>query len=77
MLGGKLHDPITPPKAADPPKGLGEQKGVRVTQIFEDRLDYPDEKSTEQSAYSEGGRRLFHAPASGLFLSVPRSSVFG
>lgn len=44
MLGGKLHDPITPPKAADPPKGLGEQKGVRVTQIFEDRLDYPDEK---------------------------------
>lgn len=45
MLGGKLHDPITPPKAADPPKGLGEQKGVRVTQIFEDRLDYPDEKA--------------------------------
>ena len=43
MLGGKLHDPIT--KAADPPKGLGEQKGVRVTQIFEDRLDYPDEKA--------------------------------
>lgn len=43
--GGKLHDPITPPKAADPPKGLGEQKGVRVTQIFEDRLDYPDEKA--------------------------------
>ena len=36
MLGGKLHDP---------PKGLGEQKGVRVTQIFEDRLDYPDEKA--------------------------------
>ena len=45
MLGGKLHDPITPPKAADPPKGLGEQKGVRVTQIFEDRLDYPDEQA--------------------------------
>lgn len=45
MLGGKPHDPITPPKAADPPKGLGEQKGVRVTQIFEDRLDYPDEKA--------------------------------
>ena len=45
MLGGRLHDPITPPKAADPPKGLGEQKGVRVTQIFEDRLDYPDEKA--------------------------------
>ena len=45
MLGGKLHDPITPPKAADPPKGLGEQKGVRVTQIFKDRLDYPDEKA--------------------------------
>lgn len=45
MLGGKLHDPITPPKAAAPPKGLGEQKGVRVTQIFEDRLDYPDEKA--------------------------------
>ena len=45
MLGGKLHDPITPPIAADPPKGLGEQKGVRVTQIFEDRLDYPDEKA--------------------------------
>ena len=45
MLDGKLHDPITPPKAADPPKGLGEQKGVRVTQIFEDRLDYPDEKA--------------------------------
>ena len=45
MLGGKPHDPITPPKAANPPKGLGEQKGVRVTQIFEDRLDYPDEKA--------------------------------
>ena len=45
MLGGKLHDPITPPKAADPPKEPGEQKGVRVTQIFEDRLDYPDEKA--------------------------------
>ena len=45
MLGGKPHDPITPPKAAGPPKGLGEQKGVRVTQIFEDRLDYPDEKA--------------------------------
>ena len=45
MLGGKLHDPITPPKAADPPKESGEQKGVRVTQIFEDRLDYPDEKA--------------------------------
>ena len=45
MLGGKPHDPIMPPKAADPPKGLGEQKGVRVTQIFEDRLDYPDEKA--------------------------------
>ena len=45
MLDGKLHDPITPPKAAGPPKGLGEQKGVRVTQIFEDRLDYPDEKA--------------------------------
>ena len=45
MLGGKPHDPITPPKAAAPPKGLGEQKGVRVTQIFEDRLDYPDEKA--------------------------------
>ena len=45
MLGGKPHDPIAPPKAADPPKGLGEQKGVRVTQIFEDRLDYPDEKA--------------------------------
>ena len=45
MLGGKLHDPITPPKAADPPKDPGEQKGVRVTQIFEDRLDYPDEKA--------------------------------
>lgn len=45
MLGGKPHDPITPPKAAGPPKGLGEQKGVRVTQIFEDRLDYPDEKT--------------------------------
>ena len=45
MLGGKPHDPITPPKAADPPKEPGEQKGVRVTQIFEDRLDYPDEKA--------------------------------
>ena len=45
MLGGKLHDPITPPIAADPPKEPGEQKGVRVTQIFEDRLDYPDEKA--------------------------------
>ena len=45
MLGGKLHDHITPPKAADPPKEPGEQKGVRVTQIFEDRLDYPDEKA--------------------------------
>ena len=45
MLGGKLHDPITPPKAADPPKEPGEQKGVRVTQIFEDRLDYPDEQA--------------------------------
>ena len=45
MLGGKLHDPITPPKAADPPKEPSEQKGVRVTQIFEDRLDYPDEKA--------------------------------
>lgn len=80
MLGGKLHDPITPPKAADPPKGLGEQKGVRVTQIFEDRLDYPDEKALNSLPIpkeGEGGRRLFHAPASGLFLSVPRSSVFG
>lgn len=45
MLGGKLHDPITPPKAADPPRESSEQKGVRVTQIFEDRLDYPDEKA--------------------------------
>lgn len=45
MLGGKLHDPITPPIATDPPKEPGEQKGVRVTQIFEDRLDYPDEKA--------------------------------
>ena len=45
MLGGKPHDPITPPKAADPPKEPSEQKGVRVTQIFEDRLDYPDEKA--------------------------------
>ena len=45
MLGGKPHDPITPPKAADPPKEPGEYKGVRVTQIFEDRLDYPDEKA--------------------------------
>ena len=45
MLDGKLHDPITPPKAADPPKEPGEQKGVRVTQIFEDRLDYPDEQA--------------------------------
>ena len=45
MLGGKPHDPIAPPKAAGPPKSLGEQKGVRVTQIFEDRLDYPDEKA--------------------------------
>ena len=45
MLGGKRHDPITPPKAADPPKEPGEQKGVRVTQIFEDRLDYPDEQA--------------------------------
>lgn len=45
MLGGKPHDPITPPKATDPPKEPGEQKGVRVTQIFEDRLDYPDEKA--------------------------------
>ena len=45
MLGGKPHDPITPPKAADPPKESGEQKGVRVTEIFEDRLDYPDEKA--------------------------------
>lgn len=45
MLGGKPHDPITPPKAAAPPKEPGEQKGVRVTQIFEDRLDYPDEKA--------------------------------
>ena len=45
MLGGKPRDPITPPKAADPPKEPGEYKGVRVTQIFEDRLDYPDEKA--------------------------------
>lgn len=45
MLGGKPHDPITPPKAADPPRESSEQKGVRVTQIFEDRLDYPDEKA--------------------------------
>ena len=45
MLGGKPHDPITPPKAADPPKEPGEYKGVRVTQIFEDRLDYLDEKA--------------------------------
>ena len=45
MLGGKPHDPITPPKAADPLKEPGEFKGVRVTQIFEDRLDYPDEKA--------------------------------
>ena len=45
MLDGKLHDPITPPKATDPPKEPGDQKGVRVTQIFEDRLDYPDEKA--------------------------------
>lgn len=45
MLAGKLHDPITPPKAADPPRESSEQKGVRVTQIFEDRLDYPDEKA--------------------------------
>lgn len=45
MLGGKLHDPITLPKAADPPRESSEQKGVRVTQIFEDRLDYPDEKA--------------------------------
>lgn len=45
MLGGKLHDPITPPKAADPLHDPGESKGVRVTQIFEDRLDYPDEKA--------------------------------
>ena len=45
MLGGKPHDPITPPKAADPLHDPGESKGVRVTQIFEDRLDYPDEKA--------------------------------
>ena len=45
MLGGKPHDPITPPKAADPLHEPGESKGVRVTQIFEDRLDYPDEKA--------------------------------
>ena len=45
MLGGKPHDPITPPKAADPLHEPGESKGVRVTQIFVDRLDYPDEKA--------------------------------
>ena len=45
MLDGKLHDPITPPKATGLPKEPGDQKGVRVTQIFEDRLDYPDEKA--------------------------------
>lgn len=45
MLGGKPHDPITPPKTADPLHDPGESKGVRVTQIFENRLDYPDEKA--------------------------------
>ena len=70
MLGGKLHDPITPPKAADPPRESSEQKGVRVTQIFEDRLDYPDEKALNSLPIPKEGEGFSMRLHPAYFLSL-------